>query len=32
MRALVVKLVKETIELGLLLEEVGAGQPGSFHL
>ena len=32
MRALVVKLVNEDIELGLLLKEVGAGGPGSFHL
>ncbi len=32
MRALVVKLVNEDVELGLLLKEVGAGWPGSFHL
>lgn len=32
MRALVVKLVNEDIELGLLLKEVGTGRPGSFHL
>ena len=32
MRALVVKLVNEGIELGLLLKEIGTSRPGSFHL
>ena len=32
MRALVVKHLNESIELGLLLKEVGTGGPGSFHL
>jgi hypothetical protein len=31
MGALVVELMKEGIELGLLLKEVGSGGPGSFH-
>ncbi len=32
MRALVVKIVNEDIELGLLLKEVGTGRPSSFYL
>ena len=32
MRALVVKHMNESIELGLLLKEVGTGRPGSVHL
>jgi hypothetical protein len=31
MRALVVELTNEGIELSLLLKEVGTGGPGSFH-
>jgi hypothetical protein len=32
MRALVVKLVNEGIELGLLLKKVETGRPSSFYL
>jgi hypothetical protein len=32
MRAVVVKLMNEGVELGLLLKEVGTGRPGSLHL
>jgi hypothetical protein len=32
MGTLVVKLMNEGIELGLLLKEVGTGRPGSFYL